>query len=67
MESLRILPGQGRKLRAVKRAMAEIQHSQKVKCHFVMRSSGKNDGQDFLSPLAAVTMASMGMSPHLVQ
>ena len=28
-----------------------------------MRSSSKNDGQDFLTPVAAVTIASMGVSP----
>ena len=44
-------------------APAEIQLSQMVESHFAMRSSSKNDGQDFLTLVAALTTASMGVSP----
>ena len=45
---------------AVKQATAEIQCRQSVKSLFAMWSSGQvaklDDGQDFLTPVAAVTM-----------
>ena len=49
-------------LSAVKRSMAEIQHIQTVKtfCDVVKWSSSKNDGQNFLTLVAALTIASMG-------
>ena len=50
-------------LSVVKRSMAEIQRSKMVKSLFAMRSSSTNDGQDFLTPVAALTTASMGVSP----
>ena len=45
--------------------MAEIQSSQTVECFrdVVKWSSNKNDGQEFLTPVASVTMAPMGVSP----
>ena len=57
-------------LSAVKRSTAEIQRSQTVKSLFAMQSSAgsssKKDGQDFLTPVAALTTASMGVSPPWV-
>ena len=50
----------------VKRSRAILQCGEAVKNHFcsaVKRSSCKNDGQDFLTPVAALTVASMGVSP----
>ena len=55
-----VTSGQGRNVRAVKRSMTEIPHSQS----FVRRSgsqAAQNDGQDFLTLVAAVTMPSMGV------
>ena len=54
-------------LSAVKWSTAEIQRSrsngQESFCNAVKWSSSKNDGQDFLTLVAALTMASMGQSP----
>ena len=46
-------------MHAVKWSTAEIKCSQTVKSRFAMRSSSKYDGQDFLTPVAAVITASM--------
>ena len=65
-------------LSAIKRSTAEIidnsiyaemQRSQTVKsfCDAVKWSSSKNEGQDFLTPVVALTMASMGVSPPCMQ
>ena len=38
-------------------------NSQESLCDVVKLSSSENDGQDFLTPVAAVTTVSMGVSP----
>ena len=62
LQSLRILPytigGQ-----AVNGWNTAQSNGQESFCDAVKWSSSKNDGQDFLTPVAALTTASMGVSP----